>query len=126
MLTTERARRVLIISSHPIFAQALARLVNEANYTVMATVTDLQQALHLVRPDEPITIIVDYEDAQPREDGWLALLQAGTARRVIFLTLANNKMIVHEQRRVNHVTAAELKRALDGSRPLCSDALSDE
>ena len=124
--STEDTRRVLIVSSHPIFAQALARLVREAGFTVLANVTDLQQALHLLHPDEPINIIVDYEDVQPREDDWLPLLQAGTVRRVILLTLTNNEMIVHEQRRVNHVTAAELKRALDGSRPLCSDALSDE
>ena len=111
--STEDTRRVLIVSSHPIFAQALARLVREAGFTVLANVTDLQQALHLLHPDEPINIIVDYEDVQPREDDWLPLLQAGTVRRVILLTLTNNEMIVHEQRHVSHVTTTELKQALE-------------
>jgi DNA-binding NarL/FixJ family response regulator len=109
-------RRALIVSSHPIFAKSLVRLVNEAGYQVVATVADLRQALQVLEPAAPVTVIVDYEDVQPREEEWLPILQqADAARRVILLTLANNEMIVHEQRRVTHVTAVELKQALEGA-----------
>jgi DNA-binding NarL/FixJ family response regulator len=112
------ARRVLIVSSHPIFANSLARLVDEAGYQVLSKVADLKQALQVLEPRSPVTVIVDYEDVQPREEEWLPLLQqADAARRVILLTLANNEMIVHEQRRVTQVTAIELKQALDGLDP---------
>ncbi len=114
MLIPERAQRVLIVSTHPIFAKTLDRLVREAGCLVLATVGDLQQALALLQFDSRVIVIIDYEDAQPREDEWLPLLQqAHAARRVILLTLTKNEMIVHEQRRVTHVTETELKQALE-------------
>jgi ActR/RegA family two-component response regulator len=113
MLTPEHTQRVLIVSSHPIFAKTLDRLVREAGYQVMACVAALPQALPLLQANAPVTVIIEYQDAQPRADEWLPLLQSAHAtRRVILLTLAKNEMIVHEQRRVTHVTETELKQAL--------------
>lgn len=111
------AGRVLIVSSHPLFAEVLTRLVQEAGSEVIARVTGLEQALPLLPADTPITIIVDYEDARSRDAEWLPLLQEGRAAcRLVFVTLAGNEMIVHEQRRVTHATTAELVAAL--RRPL--------
>jgi hypothetical protein len=56
-----------------------------------------------------------------REAEWLPLLrQEDAVRRVIFLTLTNNEMIVHEQSRVTQATIAELMSALRGSNTLPS------
>ncbi len=96
MLTTERAQGVLIVSTHPIFAKTLDRMVRDAGCLVLATVDDLQQALALLQLHSRVTVIIDYEDAQPREDEWLPLLQpAHAARRVILLTLAKNEVNYH-------------------------------
>ena len=113
VIITENTRRVLIISSRPIFAKALVLMAQEAGCEVIAHVADLPQALRVLKPHEPVTVIVDYADAQPREAEWLPLLQSDAARRIILLTLSNNAMIVHEQRRVTHVTSAELQLALE-------------
>ncbi len=114
MSTLESKRRVLIVSNHPIFAETINRLAREAGYDVMAKVSDLQQALRILKPDTLVTVIVDHADARPRKDDWLPLLeQADIARRVILLTLAKNEMIVHEQRRVTLETGIELKQTLE-------------
>gem|GEM_PF-1460002 len=110
--------RVLIVSSHPLFADVLARLVQLGGGEVIARATNVEQALPLLHPTEsegPITIIVDYEEAEGRDAKWLALLQPRTAaHRIIFLSLQGNEMIVHEQRRVSHVSETELLRVLRG------------
>ncbi len=105
--------RVLIVSSHPLFAEGLTRLVQEAGGEVVARVADLHQALPLLQEDSPATIIVDREDAQLRTTEWLPLLRQGNAAwRIILLTLAGNEMIVYEQRRVTHASADELIQVL--------------
>lgn len=112
------ASRVLIISGYTLFAEALTRLVQEAGCEVMARVGNLEQALPLLQEDVPLTLIVDHEDVRLRDAGWLPLLQQkNTVRRIIFLTLAGNEMIIHERRRVTHATGDELKRALGSSTP---------
>lgn len=108
-----KANRVLIVSSHPLFAEGLARLVREAGGEVAAKVADLHQALLWLQEDSPVTVIVDHEEARPHTAEWPLLLQRGHAAcRIILLTLAGNEMIVHERRRVTHATADELIRVL--------------
>ncbi len=106
--------RVLIISRHPLFAESLARLTQKAGGEVMARVTTVENALPLLQSDGNIAaIIVDYAETQGCDPAWLAHLQPRTAaRRIIFLTLHGNEMIVHEQQRVSHVSEAELLCAL--------------
>ncbi|MBI5030917.1 MAG: hypothetical protein HZB51_10350 [Chloroflexi bacterium] len=107
--------QVLIVSSYPIFAQALERLVREAGYQVMASVAKLDQALNILQPNMSATVIVDCQDIQPRQEEWLPLLQqANATRRIILLSLNRNEMIVHEQRRVTQVNEDDLKQALAG------------
>ncbi len=111
------AARLLIISRHPLFAEALARLAQETGCEIVGTIAEVPDALPLLRAHAPVTtIIVDRAVAETREAEWLALLQQGNAaRRIILLTLEGNEMIVHERRKVTRVTEVELRQALIAS-----------
>ncbi|MBI4675910.1 MAG: hypothetical protein HY741_30075 [Chloroflexi bacterium] len=123
--------RVLIVSPHSLFAEALARLVQQAGGTVIARVSSVEEALaqldaptsvvetpaeHSPELQGAVTIIVEHTEGQGEEPAWLKLLETHSAlRRVVLLTLQGNEMIVHEQRRVNHVSEQELLGVLQGT-----------
>lgn len=121
--------RVLIVSPHPLFAETLLRLVEQAGGKLIGQAPNVEAAWTHLRPksrrgkrvtsrrerSDAITIIVEATAGQTDDPAWLKLLETRSAlRRVILLTLDGNEMIVHEQRRVNHVSEQELVRALQG------------
>jgi hypothetical protein len=107
------ADQVVVVSNHPIFAKTLVRLAREAGCDVLASVTDLGQALPKIKPNSNVTAIVDNENLPPRDDEWVNLFrQSNAIQRVILVSLARNEMIIHELRRVYKVNEQDLKKAL--------------
>jgi DNA-binding NarL/FixJ family response regulator len=105
--------RVLIISGHPLFAEAITHLLQEQGITEIITVNSLNSALPLLRNQLLETIIVDHDDPNLRDAEVVSrLVDSDETRNVIFLTLADNQMIVHHRSRVENVTPNDLIQAL--------------
>ncbi len=105
--------RTLIISGHPLFAEAIAHLLREEGVEVIATAKDLESALPLLRVQPVEAIIVDHDDPQLRDAEVVSqLVGHDDERQVIFLTLSGNRMIVHHRERVEGVTPADLVGAI--------------
>ena len=105
--------RALIISGHPLFAEAIARLLREADVELVARTDSLESALPLLQEQAVEAIIVDYDDPQLHDAEVVSQLVANDEeRQVIFLTLTCNRMIVHHRERVENVTPVDLVRAI--------------
>lgn len=105
--------RVLIISGHPLFAEAISRLLQVEGIEVVARADSLESALPLVKSQAVEAIIVDHDDPNLRDAEVVAqLVGDDEERQVIFLTLTGNQMIVHHRERLENVTSDDLVRAL--------------
>jgi DNA-binding NarL/FixJ family response regulator len=108
-----KTSEVLIISSHPLFAEAISHLLKERGVTDVARVDSLASALPVLKEQETGAIIVDHDDPQLRDAEVVShLVGSDETRQVIFLTLAGNQMIVHHRERVENVTPDDLIQAL--------------
>jgi DNA-binding NarL/FixJ family response regulator len=106
-------RRVFIISNHPLFAEAIARLLQEAGVEVVGRADSLESALPELEEQAVEAIIVDYDDPDLRDGAVVSeLVGHDKELQVIFLTLAGNRMIVHHRERVEGVTPEDLVRAI--------------
>ncbi len=64
----------------------------------------------------PDILIVDHDSAQLRETDLTPLLENEEQNiKVIYLTLAQNKMIIHNRQQIANVTASDLLQALQTS-----------
>lgn len=109
--------QVLIISGHPLFADAITHLLREQGLSGITTVNTLSKAVPLLPQPTLEAIIVDHDDPTLRDAEVVSqLVGSDEARQVIFLTLAGNQMIVHHRERVENVTPLALIQALHGSK----------
>lgn len=109
--------RTLIISGHPLFAEAITHLLREGGVEVVATAGSLDAAVPWLREQPVEAIIVDHDDPQLRDAEVVSrLVGHDEDRQVIFLTLSGNQMIVHHRERVEDVTAADLVGAIRAQR----------
>jgi DNA-binding NarL/FixJ family response regulator len=100
---------VLIISSHPLFAEAITHVLASEGIAVAGVASDLQAASPLLHKLHPSTVIVDCEKPSQPQAEMLALLDdAHMEARLVFLSLADNRMIVHQWRRLGDATSADL------------------
>jgi len=99
---------VLIISSHPLFAEAIARILQREAIEVLPVVGSVEAALPLIEAHQPEAIIVDREGTSPIETDLVALLGEDRDRQVIFLTLNENQIVVHSWQRVQNATSDDL------------------
>ncbi len=107
-------RRVLIISSHPLFAEGIERILQEdGNLTVVARSRELLEALPLVEQYQPDTVIVDYDEPGLCDTEVVNLLVGNQdERQIIFLTLSGSRMIVYHRQRVEDATPGDLLSTL--------------
>ncbi len=106
-------RRVLIVSEHPLFAEAIMRLLQEENINVVAKANNVREARSILNTQEIEAVVVDYDDPQLRDAEVVShLVGSDEERQVVFLTLAGNQMIVHHRERVENVTPADLVEAI--------------
>ena len=103
-------RRVLIISSHPLFAEGIERILKEdGNLSIVARSHELQAALPLIQEHQPDTIVIDNDEPGLRDAEVVNLLVGNQAeRQVIFLTLSGSRMIVYHRQRVEDATPEDL------------------
>src|SRR5512139_3940965 len=97
-------RRVLIVSSHPLFGQGLRSLLQqrpEADVHVVGIVSSVDQAIAALNTAQPDLVIVDYDDEQVNRDEFLARFVEGERRlRVVLLSLkeGGSEAIVYDRR----------------------------
>lgn len=108
--------RVLIVSAHPLFREGIARLL-EGQAEVVGVVATWEEAKAIVPARSPQVIIVDHADATLKEADLAPLLWPDIEDlRVIYVTLAGDKMTVHERHQVIGAGQADLLAALKGQR----------
>ncbi|MFN2168269.1 MAG: cytochrome c oxidase subunit II [Anaerolineae bacterium] len=112
--------RVLIISTHPLFRDGIIRLLG-AEAEVVGAVKSWEEAKAIDPASRPQVIIVDHGDADLKETDLAPLLWPDAEDlRVIYVTLAGDKMTVHDRRHVVGASEADLLSALRGERPQSS------
>jgi len=100
--------RVLLVGQG-LFLDGLTRLLNEQrSVSVVGAARDWAEAETLVQTHRPDTVIVDHVDPTPSFESALP------APQVIYLTLAENRMVVHSRQEMAHPTASDLVRVIRG------------
>lgn len=98
-----------MISNHSLFREILLRLLVYQPAVEVMEAPNWEEGLALLEGHPFDVVVVDHKDLRLREADLRPLLWSGDKRlKVIYLSLATNEMIVHERRRVTHVTADEL------------------
>jgi DNA-binding NarL/FixJ family response regulator len=106
MLKPDQAnpRRVLIVSSHPLFGQGMRSLLHDrkkADVLVTGIVSSVDDAVAAILSQKPDLVIVDYDDERVNRDEFLARFVEGDSRlRVVLLSLKDggSKAIVYDRR----------------------------
>lgn len=106
--------RVLVISSHPLFRDGIIRLLGDDAEVVAAAATWQEvQALGMARP--PDVIVVDHQRADLQETDLTPLLWPDAEDlRVVYVTLAGDRMTIHQRRHVSGPDETDLLRAITG------------
>lgn len=108
--------RVLIISSHPLFRDGIIRLLG-SDAEVIATAATWQHVQDLGLNGAPDVIVVDHERADLEQADLTPLLWPDAEDlRVIYVTLAGDRMTVHQRRQVSGPNETDLLWAILGDR----------
>lgn len=96
--------RILIASSHPLFAQGINSLLakrQEMDTEVIGMVSTISEALAAIENLKPDLVIVDYDDQQVNREEFLARFVEGESRlRVVLFSLkeGGDQAIVYDRR----------------------------
>jgi cytochrome c oxidase subunit 2 len=103
-LPKKDTRRVLIVSSHPLFGQGIRRLLEgrgDVDVRVVGMVSDVEQAVAALKTATPDLVVVDYDDERVNRDEFLAHFVEGAGElRVVLLSLkeGGSEAIVYDRR----------------------------
>jgi cytochrome c oxidase subunit 2 len=109
--------RILIASSHPLFAQGISSLLQkrpEMDTEVVGMVSTINEALDALRNLHPDLVIVDYDDDQVNREEFLARFVEGEGRlRVVLFSLkeGGDEAIVYDRRTMD---ASQIEDWLEG------------
>jgi cytochrome c oxidase subunit 2 len=109
--------RILIASSHPLFAQGISSLLQkrpEMDTEVVGMVSTIDEALNAIKNLNPDLVIVDYDDEQVNREEFLARFVEGEGRlRVVLFSLkeGGDEAIVYDRRTM---AASQIEDWLDG------------
>lgn len=109
--------RILIASSHPLFAQGINSLLQkrpEMDTKVVGMVSTIDEALAALKKLQPDLVIVDYDDDQVNREEFLARFVEGEGRlRVVLFSLkeGGDEAIVYDRRTM---AASQIEDWLDG------------
>lgn len=98
------SRKVLIVSSHPLFGKGLHSLLKprqELDVHVVGMLSTVEDALNALESIQPDLVILDYDDEQVNRDAFLARYMEGAKRlRVVLLSLKENggEAVVYDRR----------------------------
>lgn len=101
-----KSRRVLIASSHPLFAQGLTRLLQkrqEGDVEVLGVVATSEEAVNAITSLSPDLVIIDYDDEAVNREEFLAHFMEGAERlRVVLLSLreGGDQAVVYDRRNI--------------------------
>ncbi len=110
----------LIVSAHPLFREGIARLLGDQAHVIDA-VASWEDVQGLGLAQAPDVIIVDHDSPELKEKDLTPLLWPDADDlRVIYVTLAGDKMTVHQRHQVSGAGEADLLRALKGERSVSS------
>lgn len=100
--------RVLLVGQG-LFLDGLTRLLSEQpSVSIVGAARDWSEAQTLVQTQHPDTVIVDHADTTPSFDSALPSL------KVIYLTLTDNRMVVHSRQELAGPTARDLVSVIRG------------
>ena len=105
--------RILLIGQG-LFLDGLTRILSEQPATeIIGAVNTWEAARGIVDENQPDIIIVDHDKEELREADLAPLLENQAADiKVIYLTLAANKMIIHNRQQLADVSVPDLIQAL--------------
>lgn len=111
------AVRVLIIGRHHLFHDGITHLLGEqSDLILVGKARSWQKAREIMIREQPDVLIIDHDAADLHEDDLAPLLEnVDRDIKVIYLTLAQNKMIIHKRQQVANVTAKDLLFAVQSS-----------
>lgn len=107
------ATNVLLIG-HGVFHDGLERLLAEQpQMSVIGTASNWDEAQQVMTREQPDVLIIEQESANLYEDNLAPLLDVETETfKVIYLTLAESKMVIHDRQQVNGATVDNLLEVL--------------
>lgn len=97
-------RRVLIVSSHPLFGKGIQRLLQARlapGSSVVGMVSTVEEAVSAINSANPDLVIVDYDDDRVNRDEFLArFVETARQLRVVLLSLkeGGSQAIVYDRR----------------------------
>ncbi len=105
--------RVLLIG-RGLFLDGLAHLLTDQPAVEMVgAVSAWSEAHQMMRQACPDIVIVDHAAPELREHDLAPLLETESPKfKVIYLTLADSKMIVHDRQQLSDVTLSDLLKAI--------------
>jgi cytochrome c oxidase subunit II len=99
-----KSRRVLIVSSHPLFGKGLRNLLQErkqSDVEVVGILASVEEAIRAIQETSPDLVIVDYDDDRVNREEFLAHFVEGAQKlRVVLLSLkeGGSEAIVYDRR----------------------------
>ncbi len=88
---SSRQRKVLIVSSHPLFSQGLRSLLEKRGadqIRIVGIASGLEEAFEIVKSQNPDLVVVDYDDQNLDRDVFLArIICAARHLRVVLFSL---------------------------------------
>lgn len=104
-----------------VFPEGLAHLLTEEkDILLLGAAVDWAEARQKLAGSLPDVLIVDHTSQRLQGDELASLLPDGNrSLRVIYLSLAENRMIIHNQQLVRNVTVPDLLKAVHS--PLSTD-----
>lgn len=111
------AIRVLIIGRHRLFHEGIIHLLGEqSDLMVVGSVRSWEKAREIMVREQPDVLIIDHDAADLHENDLAPLLEnVDRDIKVIYLTLAQNKMVIHKRQQIADVTAVDLLQAVQAS-----------
>jgi DNA-binding NarL/FixJ family response regulator len=105
--------RVLLIG-RGLFLDGLAHLLtDQPAVDMVGAVSAWSEAHHVMKQTRPDIVIVDHAAPELREHDLAPLLETESPKfKVIYLTLADSKMIVHDRQQLSDVTLSDLLKAI--------------
>ena len=109
----DMATKVLLIG-HGMFHDGLKRILSEqSQMSVVGTASTWDEARELLAQLQPDVLIVEQEAADLYEDNLASLMDMQDhAQKIIYLTLAESRMIIHDRQKVEGATIDHLFKAL--------------
>lgn len=105
--------RACIISTSPLFVDAISHLLAEEGVEVVAQTKELAEAQSILGKQKADAIIVDRNDIQLREAEVVSRLMDGNGnQRVVFLTMAGNEMVIYHREKLEDVTPQDLVKTI--------------